>query len=113
MTLLPLGVVSKRLGSRGPKPLLFPAGPRWSGEVCASTTLPPGGEGALRSCGLKRGVSALETFSASSFWRLWCQCMRVLRAPIRFRPLFDMAPISGPGTRRISAELGNYCRVHG
>src|SRR5438552_18883794 len=33
--------------------------------------------GAARSFGLKLGVSALATFSASSFWRASCHCMRV------------------------------------
>ena len=41
--------------------------------------------GCFRSIGLKCGVSALETFWARTFWRVWCQCMRVFSIATRGR----------------------------
>src|SRR5690606_455053 len=122
LTALPLGVTSKRCALVGSKPPRWPLGPRCSAFVCASATpccLPI--EGALRSLGRKPGLSALATFSASTFWRDWCQCMRVLSACIRLPPLpkalLDMAFVPPdrllPALAPETGSLGNYCRVQG
>ena len=88
----------------------------WSLSVRVSETVVSGDcisrskSGATRSCGRNDGVSALATFSASTFCRAWCHSILVRNID---RIGMSESAIVVPFVGLERAPLGRLCRVYG